>query len=103
MERTPPMGNATRKQRRRCGVRNPALERPYEDIIRERRSEFAANMHIVHMADDRYHVVSIPGSGEEPLHAWPGPWETEAAAGLFMDDLLDACAEGSPADAYCSD
>jgi hypothetical protein len=66
------------------------------------RADLAASMHIVRMADARYHVVSIPGFDGELIHAWPGHWATEAAARLFREDLLDACAEGSPADAYCS-
>ena len=85
-----------------CAVCNPALQRPYEEIVGERRAEFAADMHVIRMADGRYHVVSIPGFDGEPIHAWPGPWDTEAAARLFMNDLLNACAEGSPSDAYCS-
>lgn len=85
-----------------CAVCNPTPQRSTEGAVRERQAELEASMHIVRMADGLYHVVSIPGFDGEPVHAWPGPWETEAAASLFMDDLLDAYAQGSPGDACCS-
>ena len=63
--------------------------------IAERRAEIAKRMHVA----DTYcgfHILEIPAADGSPLKAWPGPFKTKRAAELFLDELLDAYAEGDP-------
>jgi hypothetical protein len=84
-----------------CAVCNPELQRDCEEVIAERREEFSARLHIAPMGDG-YHILEVPGAKGEPFQPWQGPFATKAAASLYRDDLVEAWAAGSPADAYCS-
>jgi hypothetical protein len=84
-----------------CAVCNPALNRPLEAVIAENRDEVAKRMHIAEFSGG-YHILEIPGSDGNPFKTWQGPFETKASASLYLSDLVDAYAAGTPADAYCS-
>ena len=85
-----------------CAVCNPALQRPMNETVAERGKNFAQVLHVVHTGDG-YHILQIPGDDGAPCSSWPGPFESENAASLFRDDLIEAAAQGNPAEACCSD
>ena len=68
-----------------------AIEQP----TNERRAEIAKRMHVPKMKDG-YHILEIPGRKGEPYEFWPGPFQTERGAKMFLDVLLDWYAEGDP-------
>ena len=84
-----------------CAVCTPALQRPLDETVAERRKEIAEMLHVVRMSDG-YHVLQIPGDDGASCSSWPGPFESESAAKLFRDDLIQAAAQGNPGDACCS-
>jgi hypothetical protein len=65
------------------------------------RAEIAKRMHIAAMGDG-FHILEIPAADGAPFEAWPGPFKSKRAAELFLDELLDAYAEGNPNEACCS-
>lgn len=67
-----------------------------EQTIAERRAEIAERIHVVEMADHKYHVLEIPGRDGKPVGVWPGPFASERGAQLFFCDLLDAYVNGDP-------
>ncbi len=66
-----------------------------EQTVAERRAEIAKRMHVPKRKDG-YHILEIPGRKGEPYEFWPGPFQTERSARLFLDDLLDWYAKGEP-------
>ena len=72
-----------------------------EKTIAERRAEIAKRMHVAKMGDG-FHILEIPAADGSPFEAWPGPFQTKRAAELFLDELVDAYAEGDPNNACCS-
>ncbi len=84
-----------------CAVCNPALERPIEEVIAERRAEISEVLHIVESGDG-YHILQIPGPDDQPCVAWAGPFAGRTAARLFRGHLIEAAAEGNPGNACCS-
>ena len=85
----------------RCPVCDPGLRKPWDEIVAERCKEIAEVLHVVRCGDG-YHVLQIPGDDGAPCTSWPGPFDSEAAASLFRDDLISAAAEGEPGNACCS-
>ncbi len=66
-----------------------------EQTIAKRRAEIAKRMHVAELCGG-YHILEIPAANGSPFDAWPGPFKTKRAAELFLDDLLDAYADGEP-------
>ncbi len=66
-----------------------------EQTIAKRRAEIAKRMHVAELCGG-YHILEIPAADGSPFEAWPGPFKTKRAAELFLEDLLDAYAEGDP-------
>ena len=64
-----------------------------EQAFNERRVKIAKRMHIAKMGNG-FHILEIPGGDGAPFEAWPGPFASKCAAELFLDDLLDAYANG---------
>ena len=98
----PPVNDATDQPHSGCAVCNPALRKPWDEIIAERRKEIAEVLHVVRVGEG-YHILQIPGDDGAPCTSWPGPFESETAASLFRDDLIDAAAEGEARNACCSE
>jgi hypothetical protein len=96
-----PSAATSKEKQDGCNARNPAPSRTSDDVFAERRADFSGMFHIAHISDG-YHIVQVPGPDGTPFKAWPGPFESERAASLFREDLLDAAAAGSPGDACCS-
>ncbi len=74
-----------------------------EQALNERRGDIAKRMHIA-VVGDGYHIIEIPAADGSPFKVWSGriwprPFQTEHAADLFRDDLVDAYAQGNPNDA----
>jgi len=84
-----------------CTVCNSDLLRSHEEIVAERRDEISPRMHIAKMGDG-YHILEIPGVDGKPFQAWQGPFESRAAASLYLEDLIDEWAHGSPEGARSS-
>ncbi len=66
-----------------------------EQTIAKRRAEIAKRMHVAELCGG-YHILEIPAADGSPFEPWPGPFKTKRAAELFLDDLLDAYADGDP-------
>ncbi len=68
-----------------------------ERTFKERRGDIAKRMHIAKMGDG-FHIIEIIDRDDKPFAIWPGPFASNRAAELFLDDLLDAYANGDPND-----
>ncbi len=66
-----------------------------KDFIAERRVEIAERMHVAGMSDG-FHILEIPAQDGSPFTVWPGPFRTQRAAELFLEDLVDAYSRGTP-------
>ena len=64
-----------------------------EQAFNERRVKIARRMHIAKMGDG-FHIIEIPGGDGAPFVTWSCPFASKCAAELFLDDLLDAYANG---------
>ena len=62
------------------------------------RDEIAQMFHVP-LLKDGHHVLQIPGRDGGPFEIWPGPFNTERGARLFLDTLIDCYADGSPEEA----
>ena len=82
-----------------CAVCNPALQKPSAEEMEARRKELAEVLQIATIGYG-YHVLQIPGDDGAPCTSWSGPFDSEAAAELFRDELIAAMAKGDPSDAY---
>ena len=59
------------------------------------RAEIAKRMHVAELCGG-FHILEIPAIDGGPFECWPGPFKTKRAAELFLEDLLDAYADGEP-------
>ena len=66
-----------------------------ERAVAKRRAEIAKRMHVAELCGG-CHILEIPAADGSPFEAWPGPFKTKRAAELFLEDLLDAYADGDP-------
>jgi hypothetical protein len=77
---------------------DPSREKATDsEAFNERRGKIAKRMHIAKMGDG-FHIIEIFGRDDNPFAIWPGPFTSKRAADLFLDDLLDAYADGDPND-----
>jgi len=60
-----------------------------------RRAEIAERLFVVELTTG-WQVLEIPGRNGDAVGVWASPFETERAAKLFRDDLLDAYVAGDP-------
>ncbi len=66
-----------------------------KDYIAERRIEIAERMHVAEMSNG-FHILEIPAQNGSPFAVWPGPFRTQRAAEMFLENLVDAYARGTP-------
>ena len=67
--------------------------KPIEQAFNERRGDIAKRMHIA-VVGDGFHIIEIPGGDGKPFATWSCRFASKRAAELFLDDLLDAYANG---------
>ena len=60
-----------------------------------RRAEIGARLFVVELMGG-WQVLEIPGRNGDAVGVWASPFNTERAAKLFRDDLLDAHVAGDP-------